>query len=390
MRFLHTSDWHIGKTLRGRTRHEEERAVLAEVLDIARSEQIDCLLVAGDIYDKPTPPSEAERIVYDFFRRLKDSDIPAVVIAGNHDDSRRLIAVSRVLELANIHVRGEATRDGQNFVRLRDRDGSDEAVIATLPWVPERKAVDWESYREKGRRFDDYASGLREAAQFVCRGFSERTVNLFVGHLMVEGAVVGPGGGERQLHISEVYAVPAESLVHEYAHYLALGHLHGSQEVKTLVPCRYSGSLLQLDFGEREQQKVVQIVDASPGRPASVEAIPITSGRSLREVRGNMREIEAQASEVGDDYLKVIVSLEPNSEWNRPAVQVKEWMPNAVDIRIDLPAGLQAPDIGEEMKGNPLDLFAEYYKLTHDAAGPPEEIRALFRKLLEELANETS
>ena len=163
----------------------------------------------------------------------------------------------------------------------------------------------------------------------------------------------------------------------------------GSQEVKTSVPCRYSGSLLQLDFGERGQQKVVQVVDASPGRPASVEAIPITSGRSLREVHGSMREIEAQASEVGDDYLKVIVNLEPNSEWNRPAAQVKEWMPNAVDIRMDLPEGLQVPDIGEEMKGNPVDLFAEYYKLTHDAAGPPEEIRALFRKLLEELASET-
>ena len=102
-----------------------------------------------------------------------------------------------------------------------------------------------------------------------------------------------------------------------------------------------------------------------------------------------MREIEAQASEVGDDYLKVIVNLEPNSEWNRPTAQVKEWMPNAVDIRIDLPEGLQAPDMGEEMKGNPLDLFAEYYKSTHGAAGPPEEVRALFRKLLEELADET-
>ncbi|HWQ28521.1 MAG TPA: exonuclease subunit SbcD, partial [Dehalococcoidia bacterium] len=110
MRFLHTSDWHVGKPLRNRSRDDEYRAALAEVLDIARRERVDCVLVAGDIYDASTPPPEAERIVYDFFRELRGAGIKAVVIAGNHDHPRRLDAVARVLEMLDIFVLGRVAR----------------------------------------------------------------------------------------------------------------------------------------------------------------------------------------------------------------------------------------------------------------------------------------
>src|SRR5919108_2548640 len=107
MRFLHTSDWHVGKRLRSRERDEEYAAALAEVADIAKREAVDCALIAGDIFDSVAPPPDAERIVFEFFRELISARIPAVIIGGNHDHPRRLNAFSRVLDLVQVHVRGD-------------------------------------------------------------------------------------------------------------------------------------------------------------------------------------------------------------------------------------------------------------------------------------------
>lgn len=134
MKFLHTGDWHIGKTLRGRHREDECRGALAEVLDIARRQEVDCLLVAGDVFDSAAPSAEAERLVYEFFRELWGSHIPAVVIAGNHDHPRRLTAIARILELVGIHVRGEPViPEAGGIVELPSRDGTETAIIGALP-----------------------------------------------------------------------------------------------------------------------------------------------------------------------------------------------------------------------------------------------------------------
>jgi exonuclease SbcD len=121
MSFLHTSDWHIGKPLRNHKRDDEYIAALAEVLDIARHEQVDCVLVAGDIFDSVAPPPEAERIVFDFFRELIGARIPAVVIAGNHDHPRRMNAFS-ASSTSSTCVRGEpVTADEGGVVEIPPR-----------------------------------------------------------------------------------------------------------------------------------------------------------------------------------------------------------------------------------------------------------------------------
>src|SRR3990170_8581586 len=163
MRFLHTSDWHIGKPLRNHRRDDEYVAALEEVLDIAGREQVDCMLVAGDIFDSVAPPPEAERIVFDFFRELIGARIPAVVIAGNHDHPRRLNAFSRVLDLVNVHVRGEPVlAEEGGIVEVTSRGGAETAVIAALPWVSERKVRDFESLFAGGKQFGQYADGVSE------------------------------------------------------------------------------------------------------------------------------------------------------------------------------------------------------------------------------------
>src|SRR6266581_530702 len=162
MRFLHTSDWHIGKPLRNVKREDEHAAALAEVLDIARQEEVDCLLVAGDIFDSVAPPPEAERIVFDFLRELIGARIPAVIIGGNHDHPRRLAAFSRVLDLVNVHLRGEPVIASEGgVVEVSSRDHAETAVIAALPWVSERKVRDFETLWQTGKRFEQYADGVK-------------------------------------------------------------------------------------------------------------------------------------------------------------------------------------------------------------------------------------
>ena len=163
MRFLHTSDWHVGKPLRNHKRDDEYGAALDEVLDIAKREAIDCLLVAGDIFESAVPQPDAERIVFGFFAELAGAGIPAVVIAGNHDHPRRWSAYAPVFQHLGIRVLGEpAPADEGGVIRVPSRDGSETAVIAALPWVSERKVRDFESLMSEGKHFEAYAQGVTD------------------------------------------------------------------------------------------------------------------------------------------------------------------------------------------------------------------------------------
>lgn len=388
MKFLHTSDWHIGKPLRNHKRDGEYVAALAEVLDIARREEVDCVLVAGDIFDSVAPPPEAERIVFDFFRELIGARIPAVVIAGNHDHPRRLNAFSRVLDLVNVHVRGEPVlAEEGGIVEVTSRGGAETAVIAALPWVSERKVRDFESLFAGGKQFGQYAEGVSEMMKHLAKGFRKDTVNILLAHVLLEGSKVGgPDSGERPLHMGATYVVKRQMLPPE-PQYAALGHIHMPQDYP-MTNAYYSGSLVQVDFGEAGQQKRVNLVDVSPGGKANVRPIPITSIRQLRNLGSakaclTLDELKAEADGVGDDYLKVFVKVD------RPipglAQEVRDLLPNAVDIVVEQAARDGDPPEVDIARQTPVELFTAYYGDLHGGAEPPAELMSLFNRLHEEV-----
>ncbi len=391
MKFLHTSDWHVGKPLRNQKRDDEYRDALTEVLDIARREEIDCLLVAGDIFDSALPSPEAERIVFDFFRELVGARIPAVVIGGNHDHPKRLNAIGRVLELVDVHVRGEpvVAEDG-GIVEVRSRDGSETAVIAALPWVSERKVREFENLGAEGKPFEDYAEGVASMMSHLCAAFRDDAINILLTHILLEDARVGgPESGERPLHMGQAYAVKRQRLPN-IAQYIALGHVHMPQDDALLRAC-YSGSLLQLDFGEAGQQKRVNIVEAHPGRPASVRAVPLTSIRNLRNLGSakeglTLEQLKGLADEVGDDYLKVWLKVD------RPlpglAAQVRDILPNAVDIVVER-SEREVERHTDLQRLTPAQMFAAYYHGLHQN-DPPEPLMALFGRLHQEATDEAA
>ena len=380
MRFLHTADWHIGKTLRGRSRMDEFAAALDEMGRIAREAKVDALLIAGDVFDSPMPPPEAERLVYDFLARLLPERIACVVIAGNHDHPKKLGALAGLLEGLRIFVRAEVRPPQRGgLVEVPSRDGTQAAQVAVLPFVAERRVV--EACRLLEPEHEWYAEYARRIEQILAQltgAFRPDTVNLLLAHLLISGARVGTG--ERPLHLGEIYGVNAQQ-VPSGVQYVGLGHLHRPQEV--LAPSRtfYAGSLIELDFGEMEQDKRVLVVDASPGTAAEVESVPLRAGRRLRDVRGALRDVLALAPEVRDDFLRVTV--EASAPMPGLAEQVREVLPNAVDVRLALRGPAEAPAVAGMGARPPAEVFAEYYRSRHGAA-PVPELRALFEAVYAE------
>lgn len=385
MRFLHTSDWHLGKQLRGRSRDVEYVAALEEVLAIAKDERVDAVLIAGDTFDSAVPPPEAERIFFHFIGELVGAQIPAVIIAGNHDHPRRMNAYAPVLGRLGVHVIGEpATAEDGGVIELPSRDRSETAVIAALPWVSERKVRDFEDLMKEGRHAEQYAEGVANMMAHLAKSFRADAVNIMLAHVLMEDARVGgPESGERPLHMGQTYVIRRQALP-QTAQYIALGHVHMPQEA-VLANAYYSGSLLQCDFGEADQAKRVNVIDVAPGRRANVSHVPLKSIRQLRNIGSakqgvSLDDIAALKDETGDAYLKVWVKVD------RPfpglAQQVREMLPNAVDIVVER-TDAERPE-GPRLEGmSQGELFAAYYQRQHGSE-PAPELTALFNRLLEE------
>lgn len=379
MKVLHTADWHVGRTLRGRSRADEHRAVLDQIVAIAEEEAVDLVLVAGDQFDRAVPSPESEEIVYNALLRLAGTGAQVVVIAGNHDHPRRLDALGPLLRLANVTTAAFVRAPGRGgVVRLATSSG-ETACIALFPFQSKRGIVKAEALM--GSDPDDhqkeYSERCRRIAGALCEEFSPDTVNLAVAHLTVVGAATG--GGERSAHIFDYY-VPAD-IFPESAHYVALGHIHRPQRIGGRCPIWYAGSPFAMDFGETHDEHCVLIVEAEAGTPARVRRAPLSAGRALRTVRGRAHEISALAGTTGDDYLRVIVEEPPSPGL---AESVREMFPHAVDVVVEGPASDQARLDSLDpatMRGDPGALFRRYLK---EREVEDDDLAELFDELLEE------
>ncbi len=375
MKLLHTSDWHVGKTIRGASRADEHTAVLAEIAQIAAREEVDLVIVAGDLFDSAAPSAEAESIVYRALLELADTGADVAVIAGNHDNPRRLRAVAPLLRLGQVHVVAEPTRpDDGGVIELRARDGSD-VRLAMLPFVSKRGIVR-ARHLMAGEAFENaqhYSDRLRLLIEQLCEPFGADTVNLLTTHAFVLGGQAG--GGERPAHLVEEYAITAQSFPVTIG-YGALGHLHRPQSVRH--PLNYCGSPLQLDFGEAEQVKQVNVVTLEPRTPADVKVVRLASGRPLRTLTGTLEELSSVG--VDDDaWLKVVVQGPGRAGL---AQTVRELLgPGVVDVRVESPASDTRKRSLDHRSRSPQELFGEYLK--HENI-EDRRVRDLFGELLDE------
>ncbi|GAA1835581.1 exonuclease SbcCD subunit D [Pseudonocardia ailaonensis] len=382
MRFLHTADWHVGKTLKGHNRIDEQEQVLREIVRIAREREVDAVLVAGDLYDSAAPSAAAQKLVVRTLLGLAQSGIRVVAIAGNHDHAATLDAYRPLADASGITLVGAPRSAEQGgTIQFTARTG-EPVTIALLPFVSQRFAVRAAEIvaRTPGENTSAYDGELRRILAALTQGFRTDAVNLVMAHLTVLNGTMG--GGERMAQSIFEYAVPS-AIFPVDAHYVALGHLHRRQRMEAASPVHYSGAPLAVDFGEQENTPVVCLVEAAPGTPAQVTDIPITAGRRLRTVRGTLDELGAFA---GDDFLRVFVREQARAGLREDVLNV---LPNALEVRIDpefaAPVTPSRPAGTAARERHPSDLFHEF--LTANGIAD-ERVEALFARLHDETTHD--
>lgn len=380
MKLLHTADWHVGKTVKGQSRLAEHRLVLAEITEVANREQPDLILVVGDLYETAAPAPDAQAIVMQALLDFRDTGATVVVLAGNHDNANQLEALRPVFAALGITVIGLPRRpqDG-GVLELAGRSG--DVRVAMLPFCSQRGVIRSAQLMAENAaaNANTYAERLRLLIDQLTESFSDDAVNIVAAHCMVEGAKTG--GGEREAQTFMDYWMSATAFPAD-AHYVALGHLHRTQQVGGACPIWYSGSPLQVDFGEESHTKHVLVVEATPTTPARVEEVPISSGRQMRTLRGTLDELRAMADTTADDFLRVIVN-EPMRAGL--AEEVRDLLgETVVDVRLD-PAMIERSghrkDRVSQSGASPQELFRAYLG---ESGIDDDRVEKLFAKLLDE------
>lgn len=380
MKILHTSDWHVGKVLKGQSRAEEQKAVLAGVIEVARREAPDLIIIAGDLYDTAAPTPEATRLVTRALTALRRTGADVVAIGGNHDNGAALDALRPWADAAGITLRGSVREDPDEHIVDGTTGGGERWQLAALPFLSQRYAVRAvEMYELTAAEANQtYADHLGRIVARLTEGFTEpNRVHLVTAHLTVVGATTG--GGERDAHTILGYAVPA-TVFPGTAHYVALGHLHRAQRVDGGCPIRYSGSPLAVDFGEQENIPSVTVVEVTATTAAQVREVPIPAAATLRTVRGTLAQLAEV--EAPDAWLRVFVREQPRAGLRE---EVQELLPRALEIRIDpelVPAPGGGTRVAQRAGRSPRELFGDYLD---DRGHADDDVQGLFDELFEEV-----
>lgn len=317
MNILHTSDWHLGRTLYGRRRYAEFEAFLTWLGDTLQAQAIDVLLVAGDIFDTQTPSNRAQTLYYRFLCRVAASPCRhVVVIGGNHDSPTFLNAPKELLKSLNVHVVGSISdRLDDEVMVLEDAQGAPELIVCAVPYLRDRDirtAEAGESVEDKGRKLIE---GVRDHYAAVAQLAEQRRKELHVdvpivamGHLFTAGGKIQEGDGVRELYVGSLAHVAATIFPTSFD-YVALGHLHVPQTVAGAEHIRYSGSPLPMGFGEAKQQKSVCLVQLDR-TGLNVELLPIPVFQALERIQGDWSAIEQRLQALSAAQVQAWLEIE--------------------------------------------------------------------------------
>lgn len=307
MKILHTSDWHLGRTLYGRKRYQEFEGFLNWLAETIEHEQVDALLVAGDVFDTSTPSNRAQELYYRFLSHVATSTCRhVVVIAGNHDSPSFLNAPRELLRDLNVHVIGAVTENREDEVLLlRGQDGIPELIICAVPYLRDRDirvAEAGESIEDKGRKLiegiQSHYADVAALAEQKLTALDADVPIVAMGHLFAAGGQTLDGDGVRELYVGSLAHVTA-GIFPENLDYVALGHLHLPQKVNNVETIRYSGSPLPIGFGEAKQQKNVCLVEFNRTTP-TVQLIDVPVFQKLECIKGDWDEISSRILELSD------------------------------------------------------------------------------------------
>ena len=403
MKILHTADWHIGKKLENFSRLAEQEIVMDEICRVAEQEEVDLVLVAGDLYDNPNPGAEANTLLYKTLHRLSNNGRRAVIaIAGNHDAPSRIDAPHPLAQQNGIIMVGDPMKavdpfaldsglqvlnSAPGFVELKLPHYNYPVRVLLTPYASEltlRQYLDRNNEEEELRRILD--DRWTNQCETWC---DEKGVNLLTAHLFVMQK-----GKERQeepdderpiLHIGGASPVFTENIP-EAIQYVALGHLHRYQHLKGAgCPVVYSSSPLAYSFNEENQQKYVALVKAEPGKEAEVKGIPLQQGYRLVRERFTSEE-DALEWLAQNPHCYCEITLVSNMALSSES---KQRLYSQHERLLGIVPELTGPDeqnenpavTGVNVRQDIRILFREYFQQKHNGQEPDESIMQLFDEI---------
>jgi exonuclease SbcD len=293
MKILHTSDWHIGKQLHKIDLSAEISFFLDWLINTVEKENIDLLLVAGDLFDQANPSQAAHKIYYDFLKRMLPLNCKIIITGGNHDSAAVINAPKALLEVLDVTVVGGAPEELEDLFISVEVDGVD-LVVAAVPYLKDkdiRKSAPGESYSDK---IEQIKAGLAAYFEKVNTHYIENHKGkkfIVMGHLFVQGAIVSKDS-ERDIQIGNQAGIE-QAIFGNEPDYVALGHIHKPYAVSKKKEIHYSGSPVSFSFSEREDIKQVNIIDLSAS-DLSVRIIPVPKFRALLTFEGSFEQVRAR------------------------------------------------------------------------------------------------
>lgn len=373
MKLIHLSDLHLGKRLNEFSMLEDQEYILGEILRVIDGEGIDCVLIAGDVYDKSVPPAEAVSLFDHFLVRLARRKRKVLVISGNHDSAERIAFGGRLMDGRGVYL--SPVYGGRvEPVTLSDVYG--ELDFYLLPFL--RPANVRRFFPDE--RLESYTDAVAAALQGLPRNPSRR--NVLLTHQFVTGAERSeseelPVGGSDNVDLSALDGFD----------YVALGHLHGPQSVGRET-VRYCGTPLKYSFSEAKHVKSATVVELGEKGAIRVRTVPLTPRRDLRELRGTYEALTLRKNYAGtntDDYLHITLTDEQDIPEAMRKLQVI--YPNLMQLDYDnartrFQAVLDGAD--EQARQHPSALFETFYEKQNNQPMSTEQ-QTLVRALMEEI-----
>lgn len=376
MRFIHLSDLHLGKRVKDFSMLEDQRFILAQILDIIDSQRADAVIIAGDVYDKPIPPAEAVEVFDNFLYSLSQRSLRVFIISGNHDSAERIAFGARLMDKSGIHL--SPVYDGKvDAIRLED--GFGPVNVYMLPFIKPIHVRHAFPEAEIGSLNEAIALAIEKME--IDR--SER--NILITHQFVSGA---------ESCESEISVGGTDSLDHAVLDgfdYVALGHLHGPQSIGRET-IRYCGTPLKYSFSEAAHQKSVTVVDMNEKGSIEISTVPLKPLRDMLKLRGSYEELLSrdfyESLESREAYLQI--SLTDEEELPGALSCLRLIYPNIMKLEYD---NIRSREIrliegldGEAQK-SPLEIFSELYELQNNRPMSDTQL-AYMGGIIEELGKE--
>lgn len=400
MKILHTADWHLGKRLDFISRLEEQKEVLDEICQIAEQEDVDLVIVAGDLFDAFNPPVEATELLYQTLKRLTaNGKRPVIAIAGNHDSPDRVNAVDPLAKACGIILIGypnvridlltvedyfKITRTDQGFLEIELTHIPFPVRILTTPYANEIRLKQFLGIEDKSQQLNQWLSThWQELADTYC---DNRGVNILTAHLyMMErgGEELEEPEGEKPIKIGNADITYTDGIP-SAIQYTALGHLHRYQHIAGHhAPVVYASAPLAYSFAEAGQSKKVVLVDIEPGKEPRVSPISLTKGRSLH--RKKFQSIDAAVIWL-QEHPNTLVELTMQTDTYLSSQELKRLHEAHDGIVYVIPVLTGVQDEAELKPTVKLDqdihsLFADYFRSKY-GQDPNDEINTLFREVM--------